>query len=123
MVCVLIEETSKISLNSNEIEKFKIKEVMDCDSRNLIYCIVCSGCGEKYIGQTGDILRNGVRFHKLQILGEDKRMLGMSKHVSKCSQNHFPNFKIIPLFKMKSDNEVFRKKTWNLIMALQTQAE
>ena len=56
-MCPHIEETSKISLNSNEIAKFKIKEVMDCESRNLIYCIVCRGCGEKYIGQTGDILR------------------------------------------------------------------
>ena len=55
-MCPHIEETSQISLN-NETEKFKIKEVMDCDSRNLIYCIVCSGCGEKYIGQTGDVIR------------------------------------------------------------------
>ena len=70
--CPNIEETSNISLNSNEIAKFKIKEVMDYDSRRLIYCIVCSGCGEKYIGQTGDILRNRVRVHKQQILHEDK---------------------------------------------------
>ena len=34
---------------------------MDCDSRNLIYCIVCRGCGEKYIGQTGDVIRNRVK--------------------------------------------------------------
>ena len=52
-MCPHIEETSKISLNSNEFAKFKIKEVMDCESRNLIYCIVCSGCGEKYIGKRG----------------------------------------------------------------------
>ena len=106
-MCPHIEETSQISLNSNETEKFKIKEVMDCDSRNLIYCIVCRGCGEKYIGQTGDVIRN--RVHKQQILHEDKRMLGMSEHISKCSQNYSPNFKIIPFFKIKSDNEDFRK--------------
>ena len=100
---------SKISLNSNQIEKFKIKEVMDCDSRNLLYCIVCSGCGEKYIGKMGDILRNRVRVHKQQILHEDKRMFGMSDHFSKCSQNYSPNFKINPFFKIKSDNEDFRK--------------
>ena len=108
-MCPHIEETSQISLNSNETEKFKIKEVMDCDSRNLIYCIVCRGCGEKYIGQTGDVIRNRVRVHKQQILHEDKRMLGMSEHISKCSQNYSPNFKIIPFFKIKSDNEDFRK--------------
>ena len=57
----------------------------------------------------GDILTNRVRFHKQQILHEDKRMLGMSEHISKYSQNHSPNFKIIPFFKIKSDNEDFRK--------------
>ena len=103
-MCPHIEETSQISLNSNETEKFKIKEVMDADSRNLIYCIVCSGCGEKYIGQTGDVIRNRVRVHKQQILHEDKRMFGMSEHISKCSQNYSPNFKIIFFFKIKSDN-------------------
>ena len=49
------------------------------------------------------------RVHKQQILHEDKRMLGMSEHISKCSQNYSPNFKIIPFFKIKSDNEDFRK--------------
>ena len=67
-------------------------------------------CGEKYIGQTGNVIRNRVRVHKQQILHEDKRMLGMSEHISKCSQNYSPNFKIIPFFKIKSDNEDFRKK-------------
>ena len=38
----------------------------------------------------GDILRNRVRLHKQQILHQDKQMLGMSKHISKCSQNHSP---------------------------------
>ena len=33
----------------------------------------------------------------------------MSEHISKCSQNYSPNFKIIPFFKIKSDNEDFRK--------------
>ena len=78
-MCPHIEETSQISLNSNKTEKFKIKVVMDCDSRHLIYCIVCRGCGERYIGQMGDVIRNRVRVHKQQILHEDKRMLGMSE--------------------------------------------
>ena len=67
-MCPHIEETSQISLNSNETEKFKIKEEMDCDFRNLIYCVACSDCGEKYIGQTGDVIRNRVRVHQQQIL-------------------------------------------------------
>ena len=82
---------------------------MDCDSRKLIYCFVCRDCGEKYIGLTGDVIRNRVRVHKQQILHEDKRMLGMSEHISKCSQNYSPNFKMIPFFKIKSENEDFRK--------------
>ena len=87
---------------------------MDCDSRKLIYCFVCRGCGEKYIGLRGDVIRNRVRVHKQQILHADKRMLGMSEHISKCSQNYSPNFKMIPFLKL---NLIMRisEKTWNLI--------
>ena len=43
--------------------------------------LVCRGCGEKYIGQTGDVIRNRVRVQKQQILHENKRMLGMSEQL------------------------------------------
>ena len=73
---------------------------MDYDSRNLIYSIVCSGRGEKYIlQQTGFtcILKNRVIFHKQQqILHEDKWMLGMSEHILES----FPSFQNHPFLKI-----------------------
>ena len=35
---------------------FQIRHPMNCKSKNLIYVMTCNGCGEHYIGQTGDKL-------------------------------------------------------------------
>ena len=46
---------------------FTIRTNMSCKSRNLIYCMICTTCGENYIGQTGTKLADRVRVHKQQI--------------------------------------------------------
>ena len=33
--------------------KFTLKTPMTCDSANLIYVVICSGCNGEYIGETG----------------------------------------------------------------------
>ena len=33
-------------------KKFEIRVPFNCESENLIYVVICSGCKEKYIGQT-----------------------------------------------------------------------
>ena len=51
---------------------------MNCTSTNLVYVITCAGCGQNYIGETGDVLRNRVTVHKQQIRDPDTRTLGVS---------------------------------------------
>lgn len=46
----------------NEI--FWIKYLMNCILMNLIYVIICVGCGYNYIGEMGDVLRNRVIVYK-----------------------------------------------------------
>ena len=48
-------------------KKINIHENMSCDVQNLIYVINCRGCGEEYIGQTGNLLRQRVEIHNQQI--------------------------------------------------------
>ena len=43
--------------------KFYVHESMTSDVKNVLYVIKCSGCGEEYIGQTGDYLRKRVTVH------------------------------------------------------------
>ena len=43
---------------------FKVKSNMDCSSKNLLYVIKCEGCGEDYIGETGNELRKRMTVHR-----------------------------------------------------------
>ena len=56
---------------------------MDCGvSSSVIYVIVCCGCGEQYIGETGDTLRHRMTVHRQQILDQSTRKLAVSKHIN-----------------------------------------
>ena len=46
---------------------FKIHEHMSCDVKNVVYIMICRGCGEEYIGETGNLLRQRVTVHNQQI--------------------------------------------------------
>ena len=63
-LCDYIVEGNCIHLNNNT---FYVKENMDCTVKNVIYVLVCNGCREFYIGQTGDKLRNRETVHIQQV--------------------------------------------------------
>ena len=65
-------------------ETFRIKHLMSCTLTNLIHVITSAGCGQNYIGEMGDVLRNRVMVHKQQIRDPSTRMLGVSKHIDEC---------------------------------------
>ena len=41
-----------------------MKTNKDCSSRNILYVMKCEGCGEEYIDETGDKLRNQMNVHR-----------------------------------------------------------
>ena len=61
------------------------------------------GCLEEYIGETGDTLRHRVTVHRQQIRNSNVRMLYVSGHTAACSGKMNTQFKIFPLYKMKTD--------------------
>ena len=51
---------------------------MDCTVKNVIYVLVCNGCKEFYIGQTGDKLRNRKTVHIQQVRDPLTRQMPLS---------------------------------------------
>ena len=50
----------------------------------------CKGCGEEYIGETGNYLRKRVSVHNQQIRDPSTRMLHVSEHISTCANRQDP---------------------------------
>ena len=85
---------------------FTIRTNMSCKSRNLIYCMTCTSCGENYIGQTGTKLADRVRVHKQQIRDPSVRNTPCSEHFDLCANG---NFLIFPFYKLSENNEHLRR--------------
>lgn len=79
--------------------KFTVKTSMTCVSSNLIYVITCAGCGENYIGQTGDTLRHRMTVHRQQIREPRYQCTFVSEHIRNCAANIHPNFFVFPIYK------------------------
>ena len=76
---------------------------MNCASTNLIYVITCKGCGENYIGQTGNELRKRMTVHKQQIRDPKTRMIPLSGHISDCARNKSPYLTVFPFYKFHNN--------------------
>ena len=88
--------------------KFYVHESMTCAVKNVLYVIKCGGCGEEYIGQTGDFLRKRVTVHNQQIRDPKTRMLYVSGHIDICAHQLIPKYMIFPFYKMYSESVSFR---------------
>ncbi|XP_062612861.1 uncharacterized protein LOC134274600 [Saccostrea cucullata] len=60
---------------------FTVKADMTCESKNVIYCITCAGCGQFYIGETGTTLRTRIRIHRQHINQPEYRKINVSGHL------------------------------------------
>lgn len=87
------------SSNSKNGRNFNIHSSITCESSNLIYVITCSGCGEHYIGQTGDTLRHRMTVHRQQIRETKYQCTAVSGHLRNCAKNIIPNFTVCPIYK------------------------
>jgi len=74
---------------------------LNCKSVNLIYCIVCSGCNEWYIGQTGSSLCERIRIHRQQIRSPSTRQIPLSEHLDVCGHQ---TFIVFPFYKLGEAN-------------------
>ena len=71
---------------------------MNCTDQNCLYVLICYGCQEFYIGQTGGKLRNRKTVHLQQVRDPTTRQMPLSEHLDKCSDKD-PKFSIFPFVK------------------------
>ena len=53
------------------VKKFKIRVQFNCESKDLIYVVICSRCKEKYIRQTQAIFKERLNTHRQYIRQPD----------------------------------------------------
>ena len=99
-LCDYLIEGSKLEIKD---KIFHVKENMNCTVQNVLYVLVCNGCHEFYIGQTGDKLRNRKTVHLQQVRDPSTRQVPLSKHLDECCKKD-PKFSIFPFFKFHSND-------------------
>ena len=85
---------------------------MDCNAKNVIYLINCSGCDKECIGQTSN-LRASIQLQKQQISNPNLRTLYVSKYIAHCSIGKDIPFKITPFLTFNRNGTVERKEKEN----------
>ena len=73
---------------------------MSREVKNVIYVMKCRGCGEEYIGESGNFLRKKGTVHNQKIRGPRTRMLKVSEYKDNCAKNMYPKYTSFPFYKM-----------------------
>ena len=123
--CALIgvcEETgSKLILERNYFTfncgtRFKIHEDMSCYLKNVIYVMKCRGCGEEYIGKTGNFLYKRFTVHNQHLRDPKTRMLKVNEHIDNCANLLEPKYNSFPFYKMYTDSVTLRQSKEKLFI-------
>ena len=92
-----------------------LKNSFNCESSNLIYVVICQGCKEEYIGETGCLVKERMSIFRQHIRELQYQKLAVEKHLRTCGDGKFymfPFFKIIQENKslIKAYEDYFMKK-------------
>ena len=88
---------------------FNVNYSMDCDTKNVIYVLICNNCKLEYIGETSDF-RARMALHKQHINKIEYSFLKVSEHIRNCNcTNNSIRFQIMPIFKIHFDDKDKRK--------------
>ena len=103
--CSHIIECTDISL-CRDSPKLTISHTLDCNSKSVIYALICASCRKYYIGQTRDTLRNRIRVHRQHINHPESAPLPASKHIATCSAALHIKFLVVPLCGVSSNADI-----------------
>ena len=116
-LCIHLLESNSFEFNCGK--RFFVHESMTFEVKNVVYVMKCRGCGDEYIGETGNFLRRRVTVHNQQIRDPNTRILFVSEHLNICAQQMSPKYHIFPFYKMYSDSTSLRRaKEHNFIKLL-----
>jgi hypothetical protein len=94
---------------------FTVMQDILCKTKNLVYAIIYSNCGEFYVGETKTELRTRMIVHRQQTRHQDLTTIRANEHFHRCSGGHF---KIFPLYKVNTEGDFLRRKEILLINIL-----
>ena len=89
--------------------EYKIKGILKCDSKNIIYLISCKRCGKQYVGSaTG--FKERLRNHKSDI-NTDKKRCGVANHLfniycSSAGKFEYLQVQLIEKFSVEIDDDI-----------------
>ena len=106
----LIEGTSFTFKNGRT---FTVMQDISCKTKNLVYAIICSNCGEFYVGETKTELRTRMTVHRQQTRHQDLTIIRANEHFHDCSGGHF---KIFPLYKVNTEGDFLRRRKETLLI-------
>jgi hypothetical protein len=99
----IIEVKKDITLNNVAIS---LNANMNCESKNLVYVLVCVKCKQIYIGETELSLAVRNTLHRQHVRRPEYTILKASKHMQSCGEG----YKIAPIFKIKVNSSYVRSK-------------
>ena len=112
----IISEEHVVQTRMQELKSFLIKQKYPLqiiehgmEAPHVVYVMKCRGCGEEYIGETGNPLRQRVTIHNQQIRDPKTRMLKVSEHIANCAHALNPKYNIFPFYKMYSESTTLRR--------------
>ena len=70
----------------------------DCDSKNVIYIVICNCCWKFYIGETGDFKVRTCGHKSNTLHPENANCKKLAYHLNKCSSRVQPYFRIYPMY-------------------------
>ena len=100
----LLKASSYLFKRVNKV--FFLKNNFNCESRNLIYVVICQGCQEEYIGETGCLVKERISVCRQHIRQPQYQQMKVLEHLRFCSNGDFQMF---PFLQIKQENKLLRK--------------
>ena len=100
----LLKVSSYLFKRVNKV--FFLKNNFNCESRNLIYVVICQGCQEEYIGKTGCLVKERISVYRQHIRHPQYQQIKVEQHLRFCS---IAEFQMFPFFQIKQENKLLRK--------------
>ena len=98
-ICCDMLETGDTFNFAHHDKPFNILYPFTCETRGVVYVLICDGCGEMYVGKTDRSVRDRAGEHR-RAISSGRYTLAVHKHINQCGAGVFsmaPFYKICPM--------------------------
>ena len=100
----LLKASSYLFKRVNKV--FFLKNNFNCESKNLIYVVICQECQEEYIGETGCLVKEGISVYRQHIRQPQYQQIKLEEDLCFCSSGEFQMFSFLQI---KQENKLLRQ--------------